>query len=251
MPVWLKIRWKLRHFGLILGILCILVFFSNDIYAVSWEYITKKHGVGVFRRKDPNSSMLEFKGQGYVDAHASKIITLLQDVRLMPEWIEGCVEGHELEKNYSAQSYKKKISEFYIVYYGVNDAPWPVTDRDYVLKGKISYIEKNDTIILDLRDIKHPKKPPQPGLIRMNFMKVKIALHPDPKNNNRTWVQFYVHLDPAGWLPAWVVNFVSKNIPLNTIRKLRKLVKRNKYDKELEKLVIFRMRELRKKKNSK
>jgi hypothetical protein len=222
----------------------LLLMATQTLSASEWELITRSgDGIAVFRRTDPDSDMFEFKGHGTLDAPIGKVITILQDIALMEKWVEGCSEAKMIKRNYTAQSFDKKINQYWSILYGVNAAPWPISDRDYVLKGRISYDPKRDAAYINLRDVKGVR-PEQSGKVRMNFMKVRVTLRPVAKDK-KTWIQLYVHVDPAGLIPAWAVNFVTKNVPLQSIRKLKKFVKRNDYDKEMEKLVNHHIEKLR------
>ncbi len=224
--------------------ICALLLFTEISLAKKWERIRNEEGIQVYRREDPNSNMFEFKGQGMVYADAARLITLMSDINLMTKWVDGCKRAKLLEKNYTSESYKMNINKFYLTLYGENAVPWPLQNRDYVLKGRISYNAKRDTAVINLRNVKHRKMPKQSGKVRMNFMKVRVTLK--PKNNDKhTWVQLYVHLDPGGIIPAWAVNFITKSVPFKTIKKLRKLSKRPNYDKKMEKLVVHHILKLR------
>ena len=217
----------------------------SALTAADWELINNEDGIKVYRKEDPNSNMFEFKGQGVVYADAARVITFLTDIGLMTEWVDGCKKAKMLERNFTEKSYDMSVNQFYMIVYGENSVPWPLQNRDYILKGKISYDAKRDQALINLKDTKHAKMPPQSGLVRMNFMKVRLTLKPI-KNDKYTWVQIYVHLDPGGVIPAWAVNFISKSVPYKTIKKLRKLVKREKYNKEMEKLIVHHILQLRK-----
>ena len=139
-----------------------------------WERIIKQSGITVYRREDPKSNMFEFKGQGIIKAEIPKIIALLQDVKLMPKWVEGCKRAKLLYKNFDENSYNMRIKDYRMIIYGENKVPWPLSNRDYILRGRIAYSKKRDAAYINLLNTKHKKMPPKKGIVRMNFMRIKL-----------------------------------------------------------------------------
>jgi len=50
-----------------------------------------------------------------------------------------------------------------------------------------------------------------------------------PKGPDKTEVTYEALADPGGNLPAFVVNLLTKNLSIETISSIRKMVKKDKY----------------------
>ena len=217
---------------------------SSALFADNWKLILSKDGVKVYSSATAGSNFYRFKGTGVINAPASKVFTIIQDVSKVTQWVEGSKNVKLLDKNFTAKSYDMKISQYYQVLYGQNSTPWPFQDRDYILKGRVNYNAKEDAAYIHLKNISLKSIPRKKDITRMKEMVVNFKIK--PLENNKCAIEFIVMVDPGGYIPAWAVNFMAKNEPLKTIRKLRKLARSENYDKEIEKLVLFHMKNLRK-----
>jgi len=225
--------------------LCAYLLISR-INAVPWEKVLEKNGISVFSREHVATGLYEFRGRGMVYAAPGKIISMLQDIKYMTKWVEGCVSSSVLEKNFTGTSFDMDFSNYRMVIHAENSIPWPFENRDYVLKGRVAYNSDTDTAFMLLETTTHPARPVRDGIVRMDLMKISFSIKP-MNQDKHSMIDFYVHLDPGGNIPHWVVNFMTKNEPYKSITKLRELVKSDKYDKSVEELVNFHLKKLRNK----
>ncbi|HRP68921.1 MAG TPA: START domain-containing protein [Turneriella sp.] len=213
----------------------LILFLFSTIYGGNWETINNEDGIIVFRKSQPNSNFFIFKGEGNIDAPLSRILSIVQDTRLMPRWVSSCVEARLIEKNYDYATLKTNINDYYQIIYGRAAVPWPFRDRDYVLKGKIAYEPKDRSISIHLVNIEHNKQPRRANIERMRVLRIEFILI--PMSTTRTKIIFTVALDPGGNIPAWAVNYMSKNEPLKTIKFLRLIAAQNISDRKAEAMI--------------
>jgi hypothetical protein len=213
--------------------------------ATSWELVMndKDEGIKVYRRLFPGSSIYEFQGIGEVKAPAPKLIALFADVDYMKNWTEGLSESRLLERNFDAKNRTGDFRTFYQTFYGRLDLPWPLEDRDFVVKANMSYKparrQQPELIMIYTDTISLDSVPVKKGVVRLPAMKIVCELIPIGDQLQHTSMKFTVHTDPAGHIPVWLVNFLSQQMPYQTIQKIRKLVLQENWDKEIEKLIYY------------
>ncbi len=188
-----------------------------------WEKIRASRGISVYRQEVPGSNHLMFKGKGVVNKEMVYVLSVLGDVKNLSKWIESLRAVKELEY----------VSDRVRILYNHIGAPWPLTDRDVVVKVKVYYDKKNQWIHIQTANVKgHKKAPKNTGRVRIPFIKSQWSLK-SIRGGKATWVEFKVHADPGGILPSWVANMASRNIPFKSITNLRRRVAQGKFNQEV------------------
>lgn len=180
--------------------------------AQKWEVITKEQGVVVSKKEVEGRSLPIFKGVGVIDASVVDILAVLDDTPNNTRWMHKCMEATLL----------KKVNEYERIVYNRTDAPWPVDDRDVVVRSKATVDRDKRLVVVRFSAIKTPLKGEVDGVVRMPTLKghyiFKIL------DYNKTRVEYQIDADPGGMLPDWLIESTSEEIPLNTIVNLRNRV---------------------------
>ncbi len=105
-------------------------------------------------------------------------------------------------------------SEFII--YTKIEAPWPVVDRDMVVR--ITMERKQDQLFVIANSVKG-KLPQQNGFVRVpsshsQWIITKI-------NENNLLVKYQMQIDPGGSVPVWLANWVCAQGPFQSFKKLK------------------------------
>lgn len=218
----------------ILWIVTYLILASSSVAAPQWIQVSEENGIEVSRREFQGEGLYEFRGIGDVKSSIPKILALLVDVKRMPEWVDGCTESQLLERFFPKHS--EDLAGSYQVEYGVQSVPWPLTDRDYILKSTLSFQLGNgkiqDQVFLKSVTVPHKAKPVVEDLVRITKMTTEIRL--TRVSDHVTEMEFRALVDPAGWIPDWIVNLVSRDVPYKTLEKVRAIMKDGQLDQELE-----------------
>jgi hypothetical protein len=191
-----------------------------------WERVRDDGGVLVHRRKVPGSSLHEFRGRGLVGAPMAKVIAVAQDSDRRTEWMDRCVEARTLEK----PTQKSQIA------YNRTKGSGLVSDRDAVIYGKAIFDIPRKEVRFEFHAVTYDKVPPRRGVVRMPALKGHWIFQPVPGDPGKTRVEYQVHADPGGYIPTFLVNLISREIPHKTIVLLRRQVQRASYA-ELEKAI--------------
>ena len=202
----------------------------------AWETLDTVDGVEVFRRSFPGKGQYEFRGVGEVSGELSEVLALIVDPKLQTEWVEGCTSSMQVDGNMLNKE-ETDLRRLFQVKYGTQGVPWPLNDRDYVIKSHFEIDGSKDkglkSISLMSYAVEHPKHPVSEDFVRINHMQVEVRLSKLP---NGTQFDFRVLVDPGGVVPHWIVNFVTESVPQKTISRIRSLVQNKKYNKDHLKL---------------
>ena len=178
-----------------------------------WEFVLKDEGFKIYQRKIEGQPFIQVKGTGTIHEPISKILSIVLDYKRIKEW-QPNLETFERLETYSDRHFMN--------YFAMN-LPWPVTDRDVVMRHKIKVDSKNRWVHISLANSTHPKRPNRKGYIRLPFARGRISMH-WVDGGKATWMEFHNQGDPGGWIPAWLVNWISKKQIAGSISLLKKRV---------------------------
>ena len=153
-----------------------------------------------------------------IKASLASLIALVDDISTCPQWIDTCVEGRLLKRMSPAETYTHTI----------NNAPWPVKDRDAVVHNRVSQDPENRNVTIHITGVPD-YIPSRKGLVRVKMIKGFWKFM--PMGNGLVEVVYQVHNDPGGGLPSWLVNSVVVTQPYNTLLNMKKMVSRQKYQR--------------------
>ncbi len=202
----------------ILQVFAILLFLFTSLFAQSqWREVKNSNGVKVLTRPAEGSPLDEFKGITIVDAPLEVIVEVIRDVDAQPEWMADCIEAKVV----------KKFNDNDYMVYSMNRAPWPVSNRDVVVRSKGNADMGKGTVSIIFTAMKDSSVPLRPGVVRMTDLLGQWHLKKIAPS--KTEVVFIIRANPAGNIPASIANMTSREIPYRTLQNLKKMVKKEKY----------------------
>lgn len=181
-----------------------------------WELKKDKNDVKVYVREAKDSPFKELKMSYDVEASMSAIVALLQDVEAIPDWVYKCTESYLV----------KEVSEDEEYYYNRVDFPWPLSDRDFVVKSTFTRDTVNNTMRSESW-VANDMIPEKEDVVRIKDLHLWWEF--TPKENGIVHIEYYLKSDPGGYLPAWIVNIAADQGPLQTVKRFRKALKNPKY----------------------
>ncbi len=198
-------------------ILCVLALFlpggTLEAMEPDWEFLKETDGIRVYRRDVPGMDFDAFQGKAIVHARIEVIGMVLRDVLAYPEWMPNCKETQLIE-TFDKQN---------VIIHQVNKTPWPLKNRDSVVKANTTITWRNGVFTVDLQAIDDPRVPPHPNRIRITKMSGRWQL--TYLHRDQTFVSYMICLDPGGSLPKYIVKKNMQDAPVNMLRSLRKVVK--------------------------
>lgn len=205
---------RAQLFFLLLSICCGVQ--SVQAQQDDWVLSKETSGLKVYLRDAQNSNVKEVKIETTFDASMSTIISVLKDVPAYPDWIYECMGAKRLEASTQTSS----------LYYCKVDFPWPLDDRDFIAKSKLSQNKSNGRVYIDVKGM--PSYiPNKDGVVRIEDLSIRYEFI--PLSNGKVKMNYELHSDPAGSIPTWLVNMVIDNGPINTIKGMRKMMQQPKY----------------------
>ncbi len=181
-----------------------------------WRHLTTKDEIEVSEREVPGRAFPIFRGVGTIEANLYDVFAVIADVDRYTEWMHNCVEARRVRR------------ESETVYYSYNrtGAPWPVRDRDVVLRSKMIVVEPGRELHVRFGSVEDDSVGPVKGVVRMRRLEGHYKL--EAIGAEQTRVEYQVDADPGGRLPAWLVKRNTRDLPLRTLLKLRQQVTRTR-----------------------
>ena len=189
-----------------------MVLAATSSHAADWTLGRQEDGITVHTRPVDGSGIDEFRGVAEVDAPAEAIVALLRDSNRFKDWFPNTPESRLLDRN-GAVSHQ----------YSVMATPWPVSDRDNVLRSVLS--RDTETGVVEITVTADPDHyPEQPDRVRVR--RAKGLWRFEPLSESRTRVTFQMHLEPGGGIPQWMINARVVATPFEALGNLREMVAR-------------------------
>jgi len=179
-----------------------------------WRSAVDKDDIQVYTRKVSGSRIAESLAVTIITGPFTAVASLILAPDQYHLWIDSVDESRVLKQLDPRESYQ----------YTVSKAPWPVKDRDAVVHATVQQDPATGVITVHSQGTPDyiPKKK---KLVRVR--KVDSTWTITPHSQDRVEVRYQVHSDPGGHLPAWLVNRVVTDQPFNTLRNLRRELKRS------------------------
>lgn len=193
-----------------------MISFSATAQEPEWELRKDKDGIQVYVREATDSPFKELKIKFSVQATMSAVVALLQDIEAIPDWVYKCEEGYVVEKINDEEEY----------YYNLIDFPWPLSDRDFVVKSKL-YQNPTTKVLRSESYAVTDKIPKREGVVRIT--ETNLWWEFTPQSNGQIDVDYYLKSNPGGYLSAWIVNMAIDQGPVQTMKRFRKILKEPKY----------------------
>ena len=199
-------------------LLALLTFISSSraLAAGAWEEIARERGIVVSEREVPGRGLPIFRGVGEVRASVFEILAVLNDTNSNTEWMHRC----------GAAKHLGNTGPFTSLIYNRTTSPWPVSDRDVVLRTQLYLVEPGRQLRIELSSVKGKGPPVRDGVVRMPRLKGHYILTRTGPGSTR--VEYQIDADPGGLLPDWVVRLASRDLPLVTLQNLRRQVRRSR-----------------------
>ena len=181
---------------------------SRSRASSDWEKIGDQEGIALFRREFPESSILAVRGDAVISAPISKVASILVDSRRASEWVVGL--GH-------SQVLRQLSNEEFIRYDRI-EPPFPVQDRDFLSKVKVSVSEDGTSLTLICQSIEDSQVP---ATAAIRAVLIRGIFQLSKTQSGDTLVRAEVLSDPKGSLPVWAVNLFQRKMPIQLFRGLR------------------------------
>jgi hypothetical protein len=191
---------------------------AAGVYADSslngWKVERREQGITVSRRERAGDELAAFRGEGRVKSHVLQVLAVILDTREIERWAYGITDARLVQH----------IDDRTEIVYLYSDTPWPVRDRDMVVRRSVSVIEPGTEFGVSIR-CEAAAAPVRSGVIRVqdcdsNFRIRKV-------DAEHTEVVYEMSLDPEGALPHWASAWVARTAPVRTLLAIEARATRN------------------------
>ncbi|KAA1172052.1 lipid-binding protein [Marinobacter salinexigens] len=183
--------------------------------ADGWELRKEDGNIRVYTIEQQDSSFKAFKAVAVLDTPLETLMAVMINPRSCVEWVLNCSESYAFGKGNFSDRYA----------YSVNDMPWPVTDRDYVLHIRTQGNRASGVVIMELNATPN-QRAESSNRVRVDRSDTLYRFEAKGEKTRMVWIQ---HTDPNGALPGWLVNSLLIDIPIKSIQSLERVAKEDQY----------------------
>lgn len=202
-------------FFLLITALCLTSFAQKN----SWQLQKETEGVKIYTRKNATTGLLELQMTSVISGKSlASFAALFRDINSYTNWVYSCKEAKHL----------KQLSETELLYYIKSSFPWPLSDRDFVVKNHVWQDKK--TFALHSKSIaQNDYLSVNNGVVRVTKFMAEWVI--TPVANGKFSLQYTFSSDPGGSVPDWLVNMFIDYGPLKTIKALEATAQKEPYSK--------------------
>ncbi len=184
--------------------------------AADWKVRKQGDDVTVSTQPAPGFSLSASRAVTRVAVGVDAVLALLSDAPSFPYWFSDCKENRVLAQAGAGTR----------VVYVVTDAPFPVSDRDSIVRTRVSHDAVTGAVLVSM--LGQPTYiPPYAGRVRVPKLEGLWTLK--PVSATETEVIFEVRADTGGSVPAFLAERQVTSGPFETMRNLRKWVQKPRY----------------------
>ena len=210
-------------------VFCCVVFLSSPIIQaegeVAWKEVAIDRDVTVWSRDQTGRVWPELRARGQIYGELFHAMAVILDNERSCEWVPNCTESQEI----------KRLDARTTWVYSVTNSPWPVSDRDTVVKVVAEEIELDQQYRVVMQ-AQPDLLPLVEGRVRIPYSKIYFLLK--RAGANTIQIEYGLDVDPGGVLPKWMVRRTARNTLIETIIALETQVAqtRDQYQFEIKAL---------------
>ena len=181
-----------------------------------WELRKESDDIHIYTTELKDSDFAAFKAVADMDVSLSQLMAVMIDPASCTEWVHNCT----LSRAFGDGDFHDRYA------YSVNDMPWPVQDRDYVIRIRTHGDNHSGVVVMDLNAVPDARKD-NDDYVRVEKSDTLYRFEPlGPEQTRLTWIQ---HTEPNGAIPSWLVNSLIVDIPLKSMRTLESVAQEPRY----------------------
>lgn len=180
-----------------------------------WKLIAEEEQIRIYSSAVPESKIKAIKVDCTVDASLAQMVALLLDVEAGTQWV------------YKTKSCAlvKRVSPNDLYYHSEISLPWPLDNRDFVAHLTAKQDPSTKVVTID-GPVVAGMVPTRKNVVRVSDSKGRWILTPVA---GKVRIEYMLHTDPGGYLPAWAVNAFAAEGPMETFKSMKQQLKLPKY----------------------
>lgn len=182
----------------------------------SWKKVKDSDGIQSYVMKLPDVAVNKVKVETIVKSSLSSLVALMIDTPRNKDWV--------FLNTYACTQHKE--NEFNWVYYGQNNAPWPVSDRDVVTR--VHLFQNTVTKEVVIESVADPDlRPRHQDFVRIPMLQSVWRLI--PLGEGKIKVVLELVIDMGGNMPYWLINLAVTKGPSGSMLKFVTLAREEPY----------------------
>lgn len=181
--------------------------FTRPVNGDEWVYEREKKGIKIFTKKSKWGHLRDCKAIMSVSSTPDEMLRLLTDFEHYTTWFPRCTKSRVVAR----------LSDNEYIVHMVFAAPWPVKDRDCVVR--IKYVKDPASGIITVTETSEPKYlREEANVVRIEQLVSSWKLIPD---HGGSQVINEYSSNPGGNIPDWMTNTQSVDNPMTTFENLQ------------------------------
>jgi hypothetical protein len=198
-------------------LVCLFLGMTSTSFAQdNWQLKQDKEGIKVYTKNMDNSAFKAIKTVCTIDATPSVLTAVLLDINNSAEWVYATKRAVLLKQPAPDELY----------YYSEIAVPWPVSNRDFIVRLKVTQDERTRAVTV-VADNQPRYLPENKNIVRVPQSSSKWLIEPLP--GNQVKIEYVLQVDPGGTVPAWLINLFATKGPFESFKSLREQVKKPVY----------------------
>lgn len=199
---------------------CLLFFMPLPAMAAAWDLVRNdpERDIRVYVRDVQKSSYKSFYAVTRFKTSLGAVVAVLSDVPAMPEWIAR-MRGVTLLR-------RSGDNELWV--HASYRLPYPFLEREAVLYSTLKQDPQTRVVTITTRSV--------PGMVgtrkdRLRLINMHSIWKLTPEKNGIVRIEFWGEGEPGGYVPPLLFNYNLPDEPVQTLRNLRQMLVREKYQK--------------------
>lgn len=180
----------------------------------AWELQRNDEQAMAYSRIDKATGLQVCRVETVMKASLNALVAMQRDAARIPQWMDGVKSSRIVQE-----------ADNYYITHTLVPSPWPVKDRDSVVRSDIRQ-QDDGSVLIEFASVEGVV-PLQKNYERVQNVKGCWCF--TPLQDGKTRVEYEVMVDPGGKLPAWLVNRFALDVPYNSIKQMHKLVRDPQY----------------------
>ena len=187
---------------------CCLLVSQISFSQYTWKLEKNKDGIQVYTSPSPTTSYKSVRVECTFKGTYAKLISILTNVKKFEDWIYHTKTTKLIRKN----------NHYDFVYYSETSMPWPLSNRDVVLRLNIRTDSLPKFLIIEGRNMRN-ELPEMPYRVRVPhyLAKWKVTM----PSAGQLQISYILDVNPGGSIPAGVVNLFVDKGPYETFLNLK------------------------------
>ena len=195
------------------GLSSVLIQATPALSSDPWERVKEKNGISIYVNPTGKPKFPPLKAVTVIPQPIGVVLSALRNYDAYPAWQPFMKRFEPLRHFGNDQA----------IFYAVFDFPWPILNRDLVLKNTIEEISSSPlTLKIHLEDTDFPLPEQKKKYVRIAYYRSDIVIEKIETNKTRMTATLESH--PGGQLPVIGVNWIMREAIYRALINLREMI---------------------------